>query len=126
MFLFRQPRGNLLPKSQLLDRVSKFHKGSWINLLVASQECSERALQLQRRRRRTQQDSVERRAERAEALVQVGEFSAGRQALEGALLAPGNDTTLRELQNPARRPPDPRAPIPDVLKRPSFWNWTSS
>ena len=30
-------------------------------------------------------------------------------------MAPGNDSTLRELQNPARRPPDPRAPIPDNL-----------
>ena len=80
MFLFRPPRGGLLPKSQLLERVSQFHRGSWINLLVASQECSERALQVQRRRRRTQQDSVERRAQRAEALVQVGELSAGRQA----------------------------------------------
>ena len=52
----------LFPKSQLLDRVSQFHRGSWINLLVASQECSEQALQVQRRRR-TQQDSVERRAD---------------------------------------------------------------
>ena len=69
MFLFRPPRGGLLPKSRLLDRVSQFHRGSWINLLV-----------VQRRHRRTQQDSVERRAERAEALVQVGELSAGRQA----------------------------------------------
>ena len=37
MFLFRPPRGGLLPKSQLLDRVSQFHKGSWINLFVQSQ-----------------------------------------------------------------------------------------
>ena len=60
--------------------------------------------------------TVERRAERAEALVQVGELSAGRQSLEGAPLAPGNQSTLRELQNPARRPPVPRAPIPvDLL-----------
>ena len=35
MFLFRPPRGGLLPKSQLRDRVRQFHKGSWINLLVA-------------------------------------------------------------------------------------------
>ena len=33
---------------------------------------------------------MERRAERAETLVHLGELSSGRQALEGAALAPGN------------------------------------
>ena len=45
-----------------------------------------------------QQEDVERRAARAEGLVQLGELSAGRQALEGEALAPGNEHTLRQLQ----------------------------
>ena len=50
---------------------------------------------------------------KALALVQVGELSSARQALEGAELAPGNDATLRELRNPARRPNVAREPIPE-------------
>ena len=82
MLLHRPPLGGLLPKPQLLDRFSSFNRGQWINLLITSQDCLERASQAQRRRRPTQhQDNLERRAEWAEALVQIGELSAGRQAL---------------------------------------------
>ena len=35
---------------------------------------------------------------RAQALVMMGEVSAGRQALEGAAFAPGNMTTLNQLR----------------------------
>ena len=50
------------------------------------------------------------RAARAEALVHMGE------ALEGAALAPGTDATLAMLQNPLKRPPSLRDPIPqDIL-----------
>ena len=44
------------------------------------------------------------------------ELSAGRQALEGAPVAPGNDRTLRELRNPVRRPPHLRAPLSEDLQ----------
>ena len=46
--------------------------------------------------------------------MQLGEFSGGRQALEGADLAPGSDATLRALTNPARRPNRPREPVPPI------------
>ena len=49
------------------------------------------------RRRRTQTDTIDRRAERAESLVHLGELSSGRHALEGAPLAPGNEETRRAL-----------------------------
>ena len=68
-----------------------------------------------RRRRRRSSDDVQRRAERAHALVQLGELSAGRQALEGASLAPGTDATYQALKNPLKRPPVPREPLPDDL-----------
>ena len=47
-----------------------------------------------KRRRHRPEDDVERRAARALSLVQIGELSAGREALEGAEVAPGNDRTL--------------------------------
>ena len=49
------------------------------------------------------------------ALVQLGELSAGRVALEAAELAPGTDTTYRALTDPRRRPHRPREPISDHL-----------
>ena len=60
-----------------------------------------------RARRRDRSDEATRAA-RAMSLVQVGELSAARQALEGAALAPGNVTTLRALKDPAKRPRFPR------------------
>ena len=63
-----------------------------------------------------QSDDQESRAGRAEALVQMGELSSARQALEGASVAPGNEETGAALQNPERRPPCLRDPIPpDIL-----------
>ena len=41
-------------------------------------------------------DDVEQRAARALFLVQMGELSAGHQALEGAEVAPGNNRTLEQ------------------------------
>ena len=88
LLLFRPARGGLLPKGQLQERFNRFTHGEWLLLLTESRDNTERAMQTQRRRRRTQQDTVERRVQRAEALVHLGELSSGRQALEGAALAP--------------------------------------
>ena len=60
-------------------------------------------------------DPDESRAARALQLVQLGELSSARQALEGAELAPGNESTLRELRNPARIPDVLRDPIPEDI-----------
>ena len=51
-----------------------------------SLEVSEAASQLRSRRRRTQQDTVTKRVERAETLVCLGEISAARHALEGGCI----------------------------------------
>ena len=67
------------------------------------------------RRRRAQTDTLERRAERAESLVLMGEVSAGRHALEGAPLAPGTQRTLDQLRDPVRRPTMPYAPLPEPM-----------
>ena len=41
---------------------------------------------------------ISTQAERAHALVQLGELSAGRQALDGASLAPGTDATMGHVR----------------------------
>ena len=51
------------------------------------------------------------RAERAEMLVQLGELSSARQALEGAAFASGNRATLNEWTDVARRPAVPQDPL---------------
>ena len=45
-------------------------------------------------------------------MVHLGEVSAGRQALHGAILAPGDIKTQKALEDPVTRPPVPRAPVP--------------
>ena len=73
--LLRRPvRGGKIPKEKLF---TDFSRGRWIQMLIASLDCGDQATILQNRRWRTQQDSVERRADRAEALVCMGELSTG-------------------------------------------------
>ena len=100
----------MIPKGQLQERFTDFAAGRWAHLLEA-----EAAVASRRRRRRRGEDDIQRRADRAEALVQMGELSAGRHALEGVALAPGSEATLNELQNPVRRPLEPREQLPDDL-----------
>ena len=55
------------------------------------------------------------RARRAFRLAQLGEVSAGRQALEGASIAPGTNATFGALRDPDRRPMFPKDPVPDEI-----------
>ena len=97
LLLHKPPRGGLVPKSHLRERFVDFAAGRWERLLDASRACVEQAAVASRRRRRRREDDIQRRADRAHALVQMGELSAGRHALEGAALAPGTDATRRAL-----------------------------
>ena len=93
LLLHRPARGGQIPKVQLQRRIEVFSRGD-----------SSRAAQgFSRRRRRVVHDDVDARAACAEALVQLGELSAARQALEGASVAPGNTATLAEVQGRHRR-----------------------
>ena len=65
--------------------------------------------------RRHTGDIVEKRVERAEALISMGEISA-RHALEGSLVAPDNEDTLHVLDED-RRPPVPCNPMPEEILR---------
>ena len=80
-----------------------------VNESAVSSETSH--TQLVHRRRRAQDDDDEaQRAARVMSLVQVGELSAARQALEDASLASRTLATLRALSDPERRPPVPSKP----------------
>ena len=74
--------------------------------------CDEKAARARRRGARRFQDNIESRTIRAEMLVQLGELSSARQALEGAALAPGDNATLAALTNEGKRPLRPRDPLP--------------
>ena len=95
MLLFRPPRRGLIPKQRIFDRFAAARKGSI-------------------RRRRTQTDSLEKRAERAQMLILMGKVSAGPHALDGAAVAPGTQDALNQLR---RRPQVPREPVPPELMR---------
>ena len=88
-----------------------------MDLLNENTACATRGhLSSVRARRRNVSDEA-KRAARAMSLVQVGELSAARQALEGAALVPGNLATLRALTDPARRPPMAREELsPEVAR----------
>ena len=117
LLLHKPPRGGQVPKKQLQRRFESFTEGEWAPLLATGIECASRASQASSRRsRRRDPDNLEARAARAEALTQVGELSAARLVLEGAVVAPGTRATLAALQDPERRPPVLQDPIPlDIL-----------
>ena len=116
MLLCRPRRGGHVPKKELQQRLAMFNSGNWQELVSHSVLMSEQASQnLVRRGRLHKTDTLEARALRAERFVQLGEISAGRQALESARVAPGTLATLRALTSPERRFPVPREPIPPHL-----------
>ena len=91
MLLSRPPRGGQVPKKLLEERFQMFSVGRWAELVRASLELTATGAQAAiRRRRRNRGDDVQKRADRALKLVQMGELSAGRLALDGAQVANGN------------------------------------
>ena len=86
----------------------------WNELLSASRSCDEQAATARRRGGRRAGDEEKRRALRALSLIQMGELSSARQALEGA--APGTEETREALQDPGKRPQEPYEPLPARLR----------
>ena len=110
------------------DTVQVIPRRQWIQLFNESAVSWEKFhTQSFRRRRRAQDDDNEaKRVARATSLVQVGESSAARQALEGVSLVSRTLATLKVLLDPERRPPVPKQgvsrksskPLPNNLR----WN----
>ena len=110
MLLHRKCRGGPVSKEKFKQRFEDFQGGRWGNLLIASITNDEDAATATIRKRRTQNHGdVEHRVNRVLSRVQMRELSAGRQALEGAELAPGNAEILRQLR---LRPSTPRELLP--------------
>ena len=62
MLLCRPPRGGLIPRKRLEERLAAFNAGDWVTLIEFSLEC---AMQGARKRRRGRQNDVENRVARA-------------------------------------------------------------
>ena len=117
MLLHKKPRGGAIPRQKLEERFVRFVSGRWLDLVESAQQAEEQAHQSSvRRRRRQSTDDLAKRAERAVSLVQMGEVSRARQALEGAQMAPGTVATLRDLTDPRKRPPVPREALSRTIQ----------
>ena len=109
-------RGGNLPKKNLEERFRMFAEGRWVQLLIDS-EAREAASPLAKRRRSMNfSDTIDRRAERAQHLVLMGEVSSARHALDGEPVAPGTQRTFDLLSDPERRPTKPYNPMPEFLQ----------
>ena len=113
MLLWRHPRGGLVPKRHLESRLRLLVAGEWTELLQqgAVQGAAAAAAFVRKRPREHGEEDLSQRAARAVRQVELGEISAGRQALEGESVAPGTLRTLRDLSDPERRPEVPREPL---------------
>ena len=117
LLLHKPFRGGLVPKKILEARFHLFQMGHWQELLDASiHNAAKIHHRSVRRRRREAGDEIEKRASRALSLVQMGELSAARQALDGAPVAPGTLATLRALTDPEKRPPTARQELSDEIQ----------
>ena len=115
MLLQRPGRGGVVPKKKIQERLTAFAAGQWAELVRESMVSAEQGSEAMRRKRRREGDNLVKRAARAEKLVHLGELSAGRQALEGAEVAPGTLRTLAALTDPDKRPALPREPMPEDI-----------
>ena len=113
MLLTKPRRGGVCPQEGVGDQIGTLLIGVSGTILMRQRihSCEEASRVATRRSRRQGIDTVEKRGARAERLVQLGEISAGRQALESGKVAPGTLATLRALTDPDRRPPVPREPL---------------
>ena len=106
MLLHRPPGVRTLSKDDWHARIDHFQHGQWIHLLSTAHHQARAATTTS-----SPASTPERQASRARQLVHLGELSAARQALTAGPLAPGTANTLQELQDPARRPNAPYAPL---------------
>ena len=109
------PEGGFVCKEKLTLRFEKFTRGELLDFIFESAAAAEEASTVSRRRGRRVRDPLEQRAARALALVQVGELSSARQALDGGsrvgtpqqthvvgVPEPSTSTSCAERTNPWR------------------------
>ena len=110
MLLHRRCRGGKVGKEKLMELFDLFCAGRWDDLLADSIAYDEEARTTRKRRTQNHGD-LEHRVSKAMTRIQLGELTAGRQALEGADLAPGTQTLRQLRQRPARA----RDPLPEHI-----------
>ena len=112
---FCTARHEELPKCRLEDRFGRFAGGQSVGVVnVSSLDADMASVTTSRRRHRERQDDLDRRAP-ALHLVHLGEVSSARQALEGTSAALGTLRTLAAVTHPARRPPEARAYLDNIV-----------
>ena len=100
MLLHREPGTARISPEELQSRCDLFSKGLWQQLL---QQAARTGGGPQAMHAANQAEEAARAA-RASARVHIGELSAAGRALVSEPLAPGNEDTLQQLCDPARRP----------------------
>ena len=111
MLLARPEHQGAQGRALLLARAQAFQRGEWSQLLAAARPST-------RPETPPQLDAealAERKCEQACAKVRQGELSRARHVLTAAELAPGTEATWDALTDPAKRPPEARAALPQHL-----------
>ena len=119
MLLHRKAGERWLPKQEWRARLAAFQDGRWTHLLLDVRRSlpPEAGLDLphpQAARGPAAGDPA-CGSDRARRLAHLSELSSARQALTAAPLAPGNEATLAELRDPARRPAAPYSALPSEV-----------
>ena len=114
MLLFRERGQARVSPQELAKRVELLSQDRWDELLCQAAQAAQAAPRQQHSRAPPQTRSggpataadleAQRRAERAVALVHLGELSAARAALDATPLAPATNETLAVLRDPTNRP----------------------
>ena len=117
MLLHRPPGIRTISKPDWRLRIAQFQEGEWTTLLRQAAAANPQRANISTDPHQTSPETPdsEQRTRRARQLVHQGELSAARQALTAGPLAPSTDATLRELRDPARRPPHPYQEFPQHL-----------
>ncbi|OLP97981.1 132 kDa protein [Symbiodinium microadriaticum] len=114
MLLARTTQRGAQGRQELLARAAAFQRGDWALLLDEARRAG--SCRPQSGAQSLDAETVaERKREQACTKVRAGELSRARQLLTAAEIAPGNEDTWRALTDPARRPPEPRTPIPRAV-----------
>ena len=115
--LLHKPSGeNRIPKEELLSRLDRFQRGEWQQLLAESHVTARQSREVRAAGLRAQ-PTLEAKAARAQAYIELGEVSSARQALVGGEIAPGNGATLQQLRDPTRRLQHPREALPPEVQQ---------
>jgi len=111
LLLHSTRRGGDAGARDLRRRISLFDAGQWDQLLEESHRATP-----QRGSREANEETV--KLAKALHLIEQGELSHAARALHSPGLAPGNDTTLDELRDPALRPDQPSEDLPAAAFEP--------